>query len=460
MLTIALIACAPIDAADAYDSASDTGFDAAWDTAYEPSLALPELTGAYGSGSPSTGALRFHGERPKNVLLIGIDTLRRDMIGAYAAAEDTPTLTRMLEGGVRLDDHRSCANWTYPSLVCVSSGASVEEQGFGGSEETVFPGPTDGFLASRLADAGATTRYLGATPFMDPAYRLTEGFDQATNDADWNAERVVDHALDAIDELEADEDPWFLQLHFLDAHLPYQAPDAYLPDIDFASLPIDLTTASGMSKLRAEWDTLSRPEQQDCLEAAMALYRSEIQFLDDELGRLVEYLEETGTLDDTLVVLFSDHGEQFWEHGEMGHKDTLYAQETRTLGGFFGGGLMPGVVDSPTTHADLAPSIFAALGLDAPEQTTGHVVGTAPDDRIRFTLRSNTVPVWQAAERDGGRVVVTWTGRIEYYRTDVDPDELHDLYEPGIDDTDALLDALEIRASLLEGLVDGSPDFR
>ncbi len=295
---------------------------------------------------------------------------------------------------------------------------------------------------------------------MDPAYRLTEGFDEAINNADWNAEAVVDHALDAVDDLEAGEDPWFLQLHFLDAHLPYQAPDAYLPDIDFASLPVDLTSASGMTRLRAEWDTLSRPQQADCLEAAMALYRAEIAFIDDQIGRLVEHLEETGALDDTLVVVFSDHGEQFWEHGNMGHKDTLYAQETRTIGGFFGGGLMPGVVDAPTTHADIAPTVFAALGLDASEQTTGHVVGTAPTDRIRFTLRSNTTPIWQAAERDGGRVVVTWTGRVEYYRTDEDPGESQNVYEAGVDDTDALLDALEIRAALLEGLVDGTPDFR
>ena len=102
-------------------------------------------------------------------------------------------------------------------------------------------------------------------------------------------------------------------------------------------------------------------------------------------------------LEDALVVVFSDHGEQFFEHGALEHNNSLHAQETQALAVFWADNLVPVAVSTPTAHPDLAPTSLEALGVAAGSEMTGQPAGTADPGRPIFSTRFREGDILQAA---------------------------------------------------------------
>jgi arylsulfatase A-like enzyme len=131
-------------------------------------------------------------------------------------------------------------------------------------------------------------------------------------------------------------------------------------------------------------------------------------------------------------VFWTDHGEQFAEHGEFYHGVSLHDQENRSTAFFWARNIVPGDWNGPTSHQDIPPTVLAALGMPANEQHTGFVVGEAPDDRARFLF--NYIVGW--AQPDVGivkndyKLLYNYDGTKKFYDLDADPEETTDLYSP------------------------------
>ncbi len=407
------------------------------------------------TGPASAGVVEV-ARRPQNLLLIGIDTLRRDTLGMYDKDADTPTLANLFAEGVTLDDHRSCANWTYASMLCIATGSSNEELGFvpvGGAEG--WNGEELGTLPDWLSAAGFITGYAGATPFMTSRYGLSGPFDVSRNDPDWAADEVTDMGFVVLDNLLAKDKRFFLQVHYIDPHRPYSAPEEYLGGLEgLKPLDYDLSDPKDVTRLETDYKTTMSSAQRARARSHIDVhYRAETRFADDQIGVLLAGLDERGVLDDTLVVFFTDHGEQFWEHGGFGHNEMLYAEENRTGAALWSSSMTPATVTTPTTHADLAPTALELLGVERPERPTGTLVGE--DAGFRFALKGDDQGSWQTVD-DGERLLLfIWAGRLEYFRLDEDPEQTTNVYN----DTDPseyadLMEALEARVELTDPVLE------
>ena len=189
------------------------------------------------------------------------------------------------------------------------------------------------------------------------------------------AETVVDEAIDFIDSLDAEE--FFLYTQFWDPHGPYNRSDNEIEEFRGCSLP-PYPTAEQISEQRTwdAWRSASHMgiEDRDDLAELLAGYRAEIRYADRHIGRLIDHLKTEGLYDETVIVVTADHGEEFGEHG-------LYREHWSTHDGTQRVPLLikppasfpiePGVRDHLVTNVDIAPTLAAFAGLDAPSQWQG-----------------------------------------------------------------------------------------
>jgi len=385
-------------------------------------------------------ALEFDGEVPTNVLMISVDTLRRDYVGRYDGSDRTPTLDRLLDEGFTLDDHRSCSSWTWPSVLCALSGRTIATLG------VISPGPSDpppplpagaSLLPDWLKAQGYATGLVTANDFLTDAYGLALGYDLKNDIADGRPPTldIGPMGLETLDALKATGAPWFLHLHYLDPHDPYSPPSGYKPDIDTAPVGgIELTNHHGVEAIAEGWEEYTDEEKALVIETLKALYRAEIRLLDDALEALLDALEARGDLDDTLVVIWSDHGEQFWEHGNWYHRQGLNDEEAAAVASFWAKSLRAGATRAPSTHLDLAPTLMAALGLALPADVEGaldgDIVGAFGQERPRFAHAMKAEVSLQSVDCRRRRLLAWWHGERRFYRLDEDPLELNNLYDP------------------------------
>lgn len=413
-----------------------------------------------GTTTPSVEpAVQFRGDRPRNVLMISVDTTRRDQLGLYSGLDTTPNLDAILGEGLILDNHRSCSNWTAPSMLCAINGRWPLADDFWPTGVFEYTGdysvpsipsgmPT---LASLLRERGyATALVTSNTVFSEwNTARFVTGYQQVET-LNWTpAHHVSASGLDLAEGLVAGEQPWFLHLHFIDPHGPYAAPLEWafeLEGLDKAyDFDFDVTDGNDVYSLFAYWPWLGAKNEEIARAYLLAVYRAEIRYFDDQLGKLWRLLDTVGALDDTLVVLYSDHGEQFGEHDQFQHGKSLQPEENRVLAGFWAKNIVPGRWTGPTQHQDLAPSILDALALEPSDQHEGTVVGLAPDDRSIFTfsyLVGYCDPV-MAIIKDDVQLIYFWSGKRFMYDLAVDPENTADIWAANDPRAIALWEELE-----------------
>lgn len=366
---------------------------------------------------------------PTNLLMVSIDTLRVDRIGRFGSSQLTPFLDEQLGRGVVLGDHQSCSNWTLPSALCALTGQSVTSLGTVSLDDEV---PEVNSLATWLEASGFVTGLVSGNPYLSRAYPTGDDYHhEVALPFETSAADVVDEALSLYERsLDARDRPWFLHLHLTDTHSPYSPPDGYVDDPP--EISYDATTWQGVDELAAAYYGLSSDDQQLVREHVQALYDGEVAYLDDQLARMWEVFDEVGALDDTLVVLWSDHGEQFWEHKRFRHGRGLYVEEVAALAAFWAPGLEPAQWPYRTNHQDLAPTILDLLGLDAPVGVSGVVVGSEPEPRVLFQHKTQSVKPAIGITQDKDRLILSWgDDPPSYFRTDIDPTESDNRFSEG-----------------------------
>ena len=292
--------------------------------------------------------------RGANVLLITIDTLRLDRIGAYGSrAGLTPTLDALALGAVYFTRVWSHAPITLPAHASILTGLVPPRHGVRNNGSfRLGSGPTT--LAERLRLAGYRTGAFVGAFVLDARFGLDRGFEEyddryraSARPASFHfVERPADQVLRAatawITEPKAgDRRPWFAWVHLFDPHAPYQAPIAH---------------ASG----RAPYD-------------------AEVAWTDAAIGSALDSLRQAGHLNRTLVVVTADHGESLGDHGETTHGLFAYDATLRVPLIVSAPGLEPRSIATPAAHVDIMPTILDLVAVESPDGFDGRSLVAAID---------------------------------------------------------------------------------
>ncbi len=378
---------------------------------------------------------------PRGVILIVVDTLRRDALGVYGGPPGiTPNLDRWAGEGIRFEQAISHASWTLPATASILTGLFPAHHGATGSLSGEFRGIGDEVvtLADRLSAAGFRTHAVVNGAFASPKFGLDRGFEEYDFDAGSNSKiRRVGQTLRAaiawMSTLE-DDDRFFLYLHLFDPHLNYDPPPSTIGCYtgDYRG---SLSAPFGeLLSLRAGESTLDDEDR----DFARGLYHEEIAAVDATIGVLDFWLESSGLDDDALLVLTSDHGEEFWDHDRFEHGHTFYDELLRIplIVRPPAGARSAAVVDAQVTQVDLVPTVLHALGLPLDGELDGQALlneGLAP----RTLERATAAPVagllcsakgsGKALRMEGWKAIFWDSGDRDLYDLRTDPAERDDL---------------------------------
>jgi len=312
-----------------------------------------------------------------NVLLICLDTVRADHLGCYgySARDTTPRLDALASGSTLFLDASATAGWTKPSVPSFLTGTYPVQHGVYEGSARELAGEVSHALpsdATTLAEVFQGAGYETAALVRNAQLRKGLGFEQGFalyQEEAGDAREIRWRAQDWIDTRPA-ERPFFLYLHLLDAHWPWPVPDEYAAR--FAPLAaVEPLRDRQSGALRDEINDGKRVLSSAEREAMLALYDGSLRYIDDQLGELLAWLERRGLAQDTVVCVLADHGEEFGEHGKVGHGHGLYEGLLRVPWILHVPGRKPERVAAPASLIDLFPTLLSAAGLEVPPGHAG-----------------------------------------------------------------------------------------
>jgi arylsulfatase A-like enzyme len=311
-------------------------------------------------------------KRPPNVLLVVLDTLRADRLGAYGSARGlTPFLDELAAQGVVFENAYATSSWTSPSIASLFTSRHPLQHGIVGFESVLGDG--EATLAESLRALGFASGGFSANFRIAEKLGFGQGFDVwraflASSDPGDHGPKVPAHfvreqALAWLDSVWRPERPRpvFLYVHFMEPHSPYDPPEPVRRRLAPAATRAEVDAANALL-VGLRFDDLSDPQV-----ALLAdLYDGEVAALDAELRTLFAALRANGFLEDAIVVVVADHGEEFREHGMLLHGITLFEPGVRVPLLMLGPGLEAGRrVAQPVSLLDVAPTILELLGAPA-----------------------------------------------------------------------------------------------
>jgi arylsulfatase A-like enzyme len=406
-----------------------------------------------------------------NVLLLVLDTVRASELSTYGYERDTsPHLTAFARDGVRFERAHSTAPWTLPSHATLFTGQYERDLRVGWRTALGSTKPT---LASRFAALGyATGGFVGNLIYGYAPYGLEQGFQVyrdhafvwsgwagATHFGRFVIERynqlfegtvfigrksdrlVVDEFLDW--ERQVSDRPYFAFVNLFDAHAPY-APESPYDHLFLEREPFTRNLVPGRRL---------RPEDVRGLRDA---YDGAVASADAQLGRLMDEMRRRGRLDRTIVVVTADHGEEFAEHGTLGHGHGLHlpALHVPLVVRWPAGGVRGGTtVETPVSLRDVAATIVDLAGAQGEDHVPGHSLagflrGADGYDSSGAVTRSPVLselyratgqPDWYPSAR--GNIHALVQGRYHLIRGPGDVEELYDVERDPMETTNLASDA-------------------
>ena len=306
-------------------------------------------------------------EIPPNVLFILVDTLRHDHLTPYGYTrhDTSPEIKRWLaDPGLVVEDAYSQAPWTLPSVISFMTGRHPGE--LVGSDLAAFAIPEDVEpLAARMTRLGYHTGGFVGNPTLHAGAGFGRGFRTyyaPPADVTWLRRHAADVNRHAVPWLRAfQRRPFFLYVHYIDPHDPYENPDMidgrafFMPGY---TGPVAGSWIHGIYNGRLK---LSDPERD--IPYIEALYDGEIRYVDRHIGALLGAIDPD-ILANTLIVLTADHGEELHDHGGWKHGQTLYEEQIHVPLIFrWDGRIKAGTRLAGTVRLlDLLPTLSAAAG--------------------------------------------------------------------------------------------------
>lgn len=391
-----------------------------------------------------------------NILFILVDTLRSDRMSAYGyERETTPLLHYFANTGIRFEQHWAQSSWTKTSMASLWTGLYPARTEVLSHRDVVAPAAE--LPAEILAGAGFTTAGIWRNGWVAPNFGFAQGFEVYMTPTGRQAPSAmrkppaagridgtdIDLVFSAIEFMRANGDRrWFLYLHMMDVHQYITTPDSAL----FGSSYSDA-------------------------------YDNAVRWTDEQVGMILAELHALGLAQKTLVVLVSDHGEAFGEHGSEGHARNVFSEVVRTP--FL---LIPPfrmdtgiVVPFPTQNVDVWPTLYDLVGVKGPAERDGTSLLPLLLERRAVPGRDLSIShldrAWGKKEKDPAPVVGIRDGtyrlihdsqspdRDLLFDVDADPGEFSDVassFRGIVADLRARVDAYLDQASPWEG---GAPQI-
>ncbi|MFK7985285.1 MAG: sulfatase-like hydrolase/transferase [Sandaracinaceae bacterium] len=364
-------------------------------------------------------------ERP-NILFVTIDALRPDHLGAFGYPRDTsPNIDAFAAEAVRFPNAVAVSSRSIRSIPAMMTGRYPSQIAYG--PEYLYPAllPENDTVPELLRAAGYRTAVTMGTDYFHRTNGFFQGFDDVHELSAYKPGRreAVDHALTQLAELDDDGRPFFLWVHLFHVHERYLVP----------------ATPSRFGPARVDG------------------YDTEIHHADREFQRLLDALDARGLDDETVVVLASDHGESFLDHGQWGHSTTLYQEEVVSTLLVRGPGLEPREVDCAVPLLDLAPTFLNAAGVVLPAPVPARSLGPwltgdeqscephASRHVFAELMPDGLFPYDVKSLRLGDTKLLWWVqeGRVQLFDLEADPLEQHDLSDDRREDAEEMLGLLQ-----------------
>jgi arylsulfatase A-like enzyme len=305
-----------------------------------------------------------------NIVVIIMDTARADYFGISGELGSfTATVDEIAGEGVVFNNAFATSSWTLPSHVSLFTGLYPHQHG--AVHEHFNVDESLKTMAEILRSRGYATVGVNCNPWLNKPCGIAQGFDvyeeisrKIEYGRDKGAGLCTITAAEWISRYCREGKPFFLFINYLDPHLPFSPPthvmtttNSYLNDGEFAFDSFSVEDAesyiAGTTKLT-----------ENDLETIRTLYLSEIAYVDEQIGTLVSLFRELDCLDETFMILASDHGEHLGEHNLLGHEFTLFEQVLRIpLIIRYPSTYPPGsIVDTPVSLVDILPTVLELIG--------------------------------------------------------------------------------------------------
>jgi arylsulfatase A-like enzyme len=408
-------------------------------------LALAAVACACGSENEAPPRGPFAGA---DVILLVVDSLHAAHASCYGAPRrTTPSLDALAERGVRFADASSQSSWTLPSVATLFTGLEQERHGLRRLDQALPEAPST--LAELFAAAGYRTAAVVQSPILRSASGLGRGFERYRVLASGNepAERAAELAAAELERGEGR--PLFLYVHLAPPHMPYQPPEPFRGS--FAEKPAP--DEGSIEACRSVHRLGEGPVHPDAVRLS-ALYDEHVAFADRLIGAVARAFERAGGRHAGLLVVTSDHGEAFLQHGAQGHNATVYEEMVRVPLVFRARGSIPigpRVVEDAASLVDIVPTLVELCGLAAPRhELAGSSLAPAllAGERIgdrglfsssRYGERHRELHL---ALRQGRWKLVLAGERVELYDLERDPGERRDVAKLEPEVTERMLEAL------------------
>ncbi len=377
-----------------------------------------------------------------HLVLLSVDTLRADAVGAYGAADaKTPTIDALAAAGMLFEDAQTTIGKTGPAFASIFTSLYPPTHGARRNAQRMrgdIP-----VLAEILGEAGyEAAAFISNWTLRADLVGLNRGFDHYDEEFNRarNAVGVMERNADDIagaaerwlrrraDDEERNGRPLFLWVHFSDPHNPYLERAGFTPPLP----PREERTGGWQKRWR---------------------YQSEVNYVDHWLGRLSEAIEELLT-GPRYTLFLSDHGESMGEHSYWGHGKNVHWPNARIPMILAGPGLPTGLeVQGPVGVVDVLPTVLELLGIEAPEGLEGRRLAptgreTAAVQRPRYVIGDRHTalfgksrrsapyenPLQISMELNGAKVLHDFSKRrTVYFDLTVDPREEKPLPEPPVE---------------------------
>ncbi|MFT7462000.1 MAG: arylsulfatase A-like enzyme [Pseudohongiellaceae bacterium] len=396
------------------------------------------------------GGLRLRGSPQKaparpHVLLVDVDTLRADRMGAYnEASKLTPQLDAWVANHATVfTDALSVASWTLPATVSMLTGLAVHQHGVERATGALGSGqPT---VARMLRQSGYETLAVASGGYLRPAFGLAQGFDRYRTAEPENLD--FSEALGWLADRHS-ERPFFLFVHTYVVHAPYPFDTEHVdPTYDGPFLGVDV-----------DYDNLMDPYREGRLDLTAgdrayvgALYDGLVATMDGSISDLIAQVSASVGGEPLLVIFTSDHGEALFEHEVLGHGQEIYQEllSVPLLIQFPQGMQAQEQRDDPASLVDIVPTILDVVGLPIPEALAGRsLVDHQPKQRVRVAGHFAEEEL-RAVMSAGLKLIERWPLghedqlRQELYDLSADPGELQPLDEKSDPRVPALLHRLQ-----------------
>ena len=375
-----------------------------------------------------------------NLLVLTVDTLAARRMSLHDYDRDTtPALVRFADAGTVFTAASSASAWTIPATASLFTGVPPTTHGVLGGKRSYLMDEL-GTWPARIARLGMAGAAFVANPLVAAGVGFDRGFERFDAVDQLDADELNGRLLDWLD-TQPDGGRWFAYLHYMDPHAPYDAPapqrtryvaPGFEETRDFARLhPRDVNHQA--------IDPLTEAERRHLGD----LYDGEVVWFDTCFAKLMDDLRERGLLDDTVVLLTADHGEEFFEHGQVGHGFSLYEELLHVPLLLVGPGIPGGRrVDTPVSTAAVCNTLLALAGAE-PLELSSAAPALLPVDEAerradlvcaitRTELFGGTRILVSARDPGGRKVVCTLDGdetlvSAEVFDLAVDPEEQHPL---------------------------------